>query len=74
MSRVPGRVQRAILSAFEDQPARRFTTHELAVSIFGNTPTASQIETVRQALGKLELKKSRVGQRKTGGWHLVWGV
>ncbi len=74
MSKGPGRVQRAIIAAFADEPARRFTTEELATCVFGTAPTASHIETVRQALNKLGLKKSRAGQRKTGGWHHVWGV
>ena len=74
MSKGPGRVQRTIMAAFEVEPSRRFTTEELAASVFGSTPTPSHIETVRQSLNKMGLKKSRAGQRKTGGWHHVWGV
>ncbi|WP_276118393.1 hypothetical protein [Pararhizobium qamdonense] len=74
MSKGPGRVQRAIIAAFEAAPSSRFTTQELAASIFTNPPTASHVETVRQALVKSKFKKSRAGHLKTGGWHHVWGV
>jgi|EndMetStandDraft_8_1072994.scaffolds.fasta_scaffold564138_2 Fe2+ or Zn2+ uptake regulation protein len=74
MSKGPGKVQRAIIAAFEQEPSRRLTAAELAASIFADQPTASHIETVRQALSKLGFKKSRCGHLKTGGWRYVWGV
>ena len=74
MSKGPGKVQQAIVAAFEKEPSQRFTTAELAASIFADQPTASQIETVRQSLNKLGLKKSRCGHLKTGGWRYIWGV
>jgi hypothetical protein len=74
MSRGPGRIQKALLAIFEAQPQRRFTTQELAAKVLDPEPTASHIETVRQALSKLNLNKSRSGHPKSGGWTYLWGV
>lgn len=78
MSRGPGRIQRAILAAFDAEPARRFTVRQLAEIAFERTPASTvDCQTTYRALITLAPKhglvRCRVTLRTRLGWHHVWG-
>lgn len=79
MSRGPGRVQRALISAFEQQPNRRFTVEALAEIVYPECAVSEvQRDTVRRALAKLEpslqLHRCRAGQSNRRGWRYTVGL
>lgn len=80
MSRGPGRVQSAIIFAFEQDPAARFTARDLAEIAFADKQiTPSHVSAVTRALKspalqrRLALSSFRSGRLRTGGWQLVYG-
>lgn len=79
MSKGPGRVQRALVAAFEQEPRRKFTVEELAEIVYPECAVSEvQRDTVRRALAKLEqslqLHRCRIGEFKKRGWHYVIGL
>lgn len=78
MSKGPGKVQRAIIAAFEHEPSRRFTTAELAELTFPDaTIEKNKTDAVHRALMKLTpvlgLTKSRIALPNAFGWQHRWG-
>lgn len=78
MSRGPGRVQRALIEAFEQFPDRRFTIEELAENVYPRAKVSEvHKDTVRRALAKLEpsleLHRCRIGKFQNRGWRYVIG-
>lgn len=78
MSKGPGRVQSAIINAFESVPEGRFTVAQLAVRAYpGVTLEKRHLNAVHGALIKLtpvlSLRKCRVGTLGRQGWRHVWG-
>lgn len=79
MSRGPGRVQSAIIHAFESEPTRRFSVEDLAGIAFPDqeigpvhTGTISRALKTPALARKLNLRRCRAGRRRTGGWHHVY--
>lgn len=78
MSRGPGIVQRRIMAAFEDQPAKRFTVEELCELAYpGEAIERKHKESVRRALNKIVpdagLWKSRAVLPDGFGWRHIVG-
>lgn len=80
MSRGPGRVQSAILFAFEAEPNRKFSVMDLAEIAFPYVPiTSSHTGAISRALkspalrAKLDLRACRSGALHSGGWRHIFG-
>lgn len=78
MSKGPGRVQRAIIHAFESAPDRRFTVAEMAALVYPGTSLEKRhLDAVHRALLRLTptlgLFKCRATLPRAFGWQHVWG-
>lgn len=78
MSKGPGRVQRAIISAFDSAPDQRFTVSEMAALVYPGAPLEKRhFDAVHRALMRLtpalNLFKCRVGLSDAFCWQHVWG-
>jgi hypothetical protein len=74
-----GKVQRAIVKLFKEQPDARLTVRELAARIYpgrdfiGVSQTNATGVALRQLAPTLGLTRCRAFNER-GGWHYVWGL
>ena len=80
MSIGPGRIQTAIIDIFTRHPALRLSVQELALIVFPDEEiSAAHTGRISRALNstalkrKITLHRCHVGNRRTGGWHYVYG-
>lgn len=76
MSKGPGRVQRAIIDLFDQNPGRRFRTSEIAAHVFSEPQDwhlnniGRALRTLAPTLGLIKCRMSRHGSK---GWEHIWG-
>jgi len=67
MSRGLGKVEKAVLKVFEDDPSKLFDSITITLRVHGDEPTWSQYSSTRRALGGL-CKKGLLTQLE-GSWR-----
>lgn len=79
MSKGPGRVQRAIIAAFEAHPDRAFPVTELATLAYCDRPiekrhTDAVDRALRSLADDLGLRTCRARRHGGWGWRNVWAL